>query len=107
MCDAKRNKLFQCGYEPEQKKSATKARGMFFELSEVEQEAIVLVGMRDAPATRARTNDAILAQELHDGGKKSLLRRKVWNKPGKSSSKDYITTRCISQMRVGKMTKEL
>jgi hypothetical protein len=49
----------------------------------------------------------LLHKILHDRGKKSLLRRKVWNKLGKSSVKDYITTRCISQIRVGKMTKEL
>ena len=76
------NKLFQRGYEPEQKKSATKARGMFFELSEVEQEAIVLVGMRDAPATRAKTNDAILAQDTARWRKGELAKEKGMEQAG-------------------------
>jgi hypothetical protein len=76
MSDAKQNKLFQRGYEPEQKKSATNAWGMFFELSEVEQETIILVGIRDAPATRAKSNDAILAQDTAQQRKEELAKEK-------------------------------
>jgi hypothetical protein len=47
---------------PPWKKSIAKAQGMFHGLSDVIQEAIVLVAMKDAPSTRKKNNDAIQLQ---------------------------------------------
>jgi hypothetical protein len=74
--DAKRNGFLQREYMPPRKKSSAKAQGIFHGLSEVLQEAIVRVAMKDAPSTRKKNNDAIQLQATAQRMKVELLKEK-------------------------------
>ena len=54
--DAKRNEFLQQEqeYVPPRKNSSAKAQGIFHGLSEVLQEAIIMVAMNDAPSTQKK-----------------------------------------------------
>ena len=76
MSDTKRNEFLQQEYMPLRKKSAAKAQGTFHGLSDVMQEAIVLVAMKDVPSTRKKNNDAIQLQATAQRLKIELLKEK-------------------------------
>jgi hypothetical protein len=83
--DTKKDEFLQRKSVPPWKKSIAKAQGMFHGLSDVIQEAIILVAIKDAPSTRKKNNDAIQLQATAQRMKVELLKEKIWNVQQKHS----------------------